>query len=144
MIFVASNGIEKTIKKAVECQDWSDLFKYTMYLVKNDIKCHSLAFFDSIEEPYDENKGYGIAKMKPFPLIENQETYFLRCYFFKESTNELFFGKTDGEFSTSPQKIFLIAFMDYNFKANLDTNHPIKTSDTSVHDMSFGILIDTL
>ena len=132
-----ANDSNKVIDIATNCQEWSDLFKYSAFVIKNDIRCHTLALFDEIEEPYDSDKGYGIAKMKPFPLVNDQQIYTIRCYFFKSNTTDLFFGDT-------PQKIFLIAFMDYNFKTNLETDEPIKTSDKSVHDMSFGVIIDTL
>ena len=139
---MAFDGNEKSIQKASDCKTWSDLFKLVINKTKNETRCHTLAFFSEIEEKWNEDKGYGIAKMKPFPLIDNQEVYTLRCYYFKQGTEDLFLGNVEKEITK--QKIFLIEFMDYNFKQNLSVDMPIKTSDISIHDMSFGIIIDTL
>ena len=138
-----ANKSDKIIKKATDCKTWSDLFKFLSYTIKSDIRCHTLARFVEIEKEYNSNDHYGIAKMQPFPLIEEQQAYTIHCYFFKEDTENLFY---QDESKTIPNKerIFLIEFMDYNFKTNLENTTPIKTSDSSLHDMSFGVLIDTL
>ena len=136
------DGINKNQEKVSEVQSWEDLFRLVMKKTKQDIRCSTLAFFDSIEQEYNEDLGYGIAKMKPFPLLENQDSYVIYAYFFKQNKNGEDF--IEGRVGHSDQKIYAILFMDNNFKSNLKENEPIKTVDTTVHSVNFGIIIDTL
>ena len=141
-----ADNVNKVIEKATDCQEWSDLFKLSAHIIKNDIRCHTLARFVEFEEHYDPNKRCGIAKMQPFPLIGDQQPYTIRCYYFKEESEQLFLKSQGDGLPKIPdtERIFLVAFMDYNFKTNIEVTTPIKTSDKSVHDMSFGVIIDTL
>ena len=69
--------------------------------IKSEIRVASLGYFVDITTPWNEEKGYGIATVRPFPLIEGQTEYTMNCYFVKERT----------EFPP----IVVIIFMDLNF-----------------------------
>lgn len=137
------NNVNKNIKKVTAVQTWEDLFKLVIDVTKQDIRCSTLAFFDSFEQEYDENLGYGIAKMKPFPLVDNQSEYFIFAYFFKNNKDEEG-QQIEDRVGGSKIKYYVVSFMDNNFKATLSNNEYLNTSDESYHTMNFGVLIDTL
>lgn len=142
---------KKNIMKASDCVTFGDLFTLVMNKTKLDTKVATLAFFDKIVTDYSNESGYGIASVKPFPLIDSQHEYNLDVYFFFDNNKQrLILEKNGNKISTdikstenylSKNEIVLVIFSDYNFKNNLLTNEPVKTIDTDMHNQAFGILI---
>lgn len=144
---------KKNITKASDCVTFGDLFTLVMNKTKLDTKVATLAFFDKIVTDYSSESGYGIASVKPFPLIDSQHEYNLDVYFFFDNNKERLIlekNKDDDKILTdikrkesylSKNEIVLIIFSDYNFKNNLLANEPVKTIDVDLHNQAFGILI---
>lgn len=118
-------------EKNIEVQSWADLFKLTIKKAQELTHCATLAWYEDIEEEYSEDKGYGIASFKPFPLTTKQNEYTLKAYYFKKET-------------TFEKNIpYCIIFMDYNFVSCLKSGNIVKTNDTDIHSLSYGVVIET-
>lgn len=123
-------------EKNLNCQTWIDLFKLVIQKTKEQIHCGTLAKFKEIERHFED--GYGIAVFNPFPLTTDQQNFDLKAYYFKKETEDIF--EADKENSN----IYCIIFMDNNFFASLSSGIITKTSDTDLHSLSYGIVIDTM
>lgn len=121
-------------EKNLNCQTWIDLFKLVIQKTKEQIHCGTLAKFKEIERPFED--GYGIAVFNPFPLTTDQQSFELKAYYFKKETEDIF--------ESDKEKIYCIIFMDNNFFASLSSGTITKTSDTDLHSLSYGIVIDTM
>lgn len=129
---IMNNYNTKQQEKVIKSQDWEDILKLLTDNICQNIHCATLAFYEGEHEKWSE-KGYGIAKFKPFPLTNSQNEYTIYAYYFNQETEEDF----------AINKIYCILFMDNNFRANLETNYPIKTSDPTIHSLSFGVVLKT-
>ena len=123
-------------EKNINCQTWIDLFKIVIQKTKEQIHCGTLAKFKEIERHFED--GYGIAVFNPFPLTTDQQNFELKAYYFKKETEDIFRKEDDDP------KIYCIIFMDNNFFASLSSGTITKTSDTDLHSLSYGIVIDTM
>lgn len=123
-------------EKNLNCQTWIDLFKIVIQKTKEQIHCGTLAKFKEIERHFED--GYGIAVFNPFPLTTDQQNFDLKAYYFKKETEDIF--QADKENAN----IYCIMFMDNNFFASLSSGIITKTSDTDLHSLSYGIVIDTM
>lgn len=121
-------------EKNLNCQTWIDLFKLVIQKTKEQIHCGTLAKFKEIERPFED--GYGIAIFNPFPLTTDQQSFELKAYYLKKETEDIF--------ESDKEKIYCIIFMDNNFFASLSSGTITKTSDTDLHSLSYGIVIDTM
>lgn len=121
-------------EKNLNCQTWIDLFKIVIQKTKEQIHCGTLAKFKEFERHFED--GYGIAVFNPFPLTTNQQNFDLKAYYFKKETEDIF--------ESDKEKIYCIIFMDNNFFASLSSGIITKTSDTDLHSLSYGIVIDTM
>ena len=123
-------------EKNLNCQTWIDLFKLVIQKTKEQIHCGTLAKFKEIERRFED--GYGIAVFNPFPLTTDQQNFELKAYYFKKETEDIF------DKDVEKSNIYCIIFMDNNFFANLSSGTITKTSDTDLHSLSYGIVIDTM
>ena len=123
-------------EKNLNCQTWIDLFKLVIQKTKEQIHCGTLAKFKEIERRFED--GYGIAIFNPFPLTTDQQNFELKAYYFKKETEDIF------DKDVEKSNIYCIIFMDNNFFANLSSGTITKTSDTDLHSLSYGIVIDTM
>ena len=121
-------------KEVQDIESWSDLFRYTIELAKKETHCGTLAKFKNIETGYDRNKGFGIAKFAPFPLITDQEEFYINAYFFDEESQSQFDSK----------KFYCLMFMDYNFIYCLNNDVIMKTNDTDIHSLTYAIVLKTM
>ena len=121
-------------EKNINYQTGIDLFKLVIQKTKEQIHCGTLAKFKEIERPFED--GYGIAVFNPFPLTTDQQNFDLKAYYLKKETEDIFYNDKD--------KIYCIIFMDNNFFASLSSGIITKTSDTDLHSLSYGIVIDTM
>lgn len=125
-------------KKLNDIQSWPDLFRFTIELAKRETHCGTLAYYKSMVQEFNSEKGYGIAMFSPFPITTDQEQYYINVYFFKEQTG-IDLVKPDNE-----KRIYCIMFMDYNFISSLNVGRVTSTKDTELHSLTYAILIDTL
>ena len=138
--------------KLRDIQTWTDLFKYTIEVTKQQTHCSTLAYFSHIVQHYDSEKGFGIAAFTPFPLTTDQEQYVLNAYYFKSDTESLFSSEepeedkeeNEDEPTIETKTIFCILFMDYNFISSLKTNRVVKTRDEETHSLTYAVVINTL
>ena len=121
-------------EKNLNCQTWIDLFRLVIQKTKEQIHCGTLAKFKEIERHFEDD--YGIAVFNPFPLTTDQQNFELKAYYFKKETEDIF--------ESDKEKIYCIIFMDNNFFASLSSGTITKTSDTDLHSLSYGIVIDTM
>ena len=121
-------------EKNINYQTGIDLFKLVIQKTKEQIHCGTLAKFKEIERPFED--GYGIAVFNPFPLTTDQQNFDLKAYYLKKEKEDIFYNDKD--------KIYCIIFMDNNFFASLSSGIITKTSDTDLHSLSYGIVIDTM
>lgn len=121
-------------EKNINCQTWIDLFRLVIQKTKEQIHCGTLAKFKEIERHFED--GYGIAVFNPFPLTTDQQNFDLKAYYLKKETEDIL--------ESDKEKIYCIIFMDNNFFASLSSGIITKTSDTDLHSLSYGIVIDTM
>lgn len=134
---MANNGFTNEFQeKNIECKTWLDLFKLTIQKTKEQIHCGTLAKYKDIELPWSEDKGYGIAIFTPFPLTTNQQNFEIKAYFLNPPE--------EGKAKFVEGQICCIIFMDNNFVSCLTSGNIMKTNDTDLHSLSYGIVINTL
>ncbi len=128
-------------KEVQDIESWSDLFRYTIELAKKETHCGTLAKFKNIETHYDDNKGFGIAKFAPFPLITDQEEFYINAYFFDKNSDP---ENKQEEEQFKENKVYCLMFMDYNFIYCLNNNVIMKTNDTDIHSLTYAIVLKTM
>lgn len=111
-----------------DCTNLLDVLLLLKNNIEKSIRVSTLAFFDIEKQKYDSSKKYGIALVKPFPLLDNNQEYSIQAYFFNENG----FNKND---------IVLVLFTDNNFISSLKVLKPSLTEDTNYHKTQFAIVI---
>ena len=158
----------KAQEKVVEVQTWEDLFFLTIDITKTETHCSTLAFFKEIIEPFNTEKGYGIAKFLPIPTTNSEQSYEIIAYFFdilSDPTIDLdnnedakkYLKKIYGEdvdidfmenmqsykqFDTNKFKVYCIIFTDYNYKSSIEANDQRTTDLSEIHSLNHGVVVD--
>jgi len=157
----------KAQEKVVEVQTWEDLFFLTIDITKTETHCSTLAFFKEIVEPFNIEKGYGIAKFLPIPTTNSEQSYEIIAYFFdilSDPNIDLKEGKTwnyiktlygkdaDIDFMENMQsykqfdinkfKVYCIIFTDYNYKSSIEANDQRTTDLSEIHSLNHGVVVD--
>ena len=121
-------NLESQVSKAKSLLDVLIVMKQKTML---DTHVATLAYVqEKIQEPSENSEyQYGILRVKPFPLYENQSEYSIQAYYFSNTYEE-------GD-------IVLIVFCDLNFimSLNVADKKPRNTTDTQTHSLKYGIVI---
>lgn len=119
------------------CQTWEDLFNLTIDITKREIHCATLAkFTGKYQEEWNDSRNYAIAIFEPWPKTTSQESYEISAYVFNKPED---IEKDD---YLVKNKLYCIIFTDYNYRTSVEANTQLNTTDTEVHSLSFGIVVD--
>lgn len=122
-------------KNIVEIDESNSLLSVLNLLKKNvvtGINTSSLALYKETIQAYDNTKKYGIIKVNPFPLRENQPEYSIEAYVLDCRAFE-----TD--------QIVVIAYTDLVFVQNLIGNYktPVQAvNPNNLHSQQAAVLIE--
>lgn len=120
----------KLITKLSESNSLIDVLKLLKKSALNDTNVATLALYQSTVKEYDEESGYGIIEVKPFPLKEDQNDYSINCYVIDDRV-------------MTKNQIVTILYTDLIFIENLqvDRRTPMKAKDKTMHSMRSGIVV---
>lgn len=122
----------QTINRLSSSNSFLDLFNMLKKVCKKETHVSTLAYFDRISQEYNNNTGFGVAEVKPFPLEKGQSEYKLSCYFF-------------GDIKVNENDMVLVIFSDFDFTGNINSDAskgiPKITNNLLNHELSFGILL---
>lgn len=122
----------KQIDNYDKATSFIDVFKRLKDIIKNEIHVATLALYKSTQIEYDDNLGYGIINVIPFPLNKNDSAAINQCYYFKK------------EFFTDNQ-LLIIIYTDIDFKNNLvvNKNKSLVNDKPIMHSKMSAVLVST-
>ena len=120
----------KALGKLDDVHGLSEVISLIFKSIVQNVNVGTLAIFEKIEEPYSEEKGYGLVSAKPFPLKENENQYTITCYFLD-----------DREFEE--KQILTVLYTDLVFGDNLRVSKdtPQKAKIKDVHTRMSGVIV---
>ena len=97
--------------------------------ILKDTHVSTLAYINKEVTAFDENKGYGIYEVKPFPLVSGQDPFTLYAYSLGGNYVE--------------KDIVFVVFADRNFIASLDIERGNQkpTQDEVYHSLKYGLIV---
>ena len=120
----------RSIGKVDDAHSLAEILLLLRKSIMKDIHVSTLAFYSSTIEAYTPEKGYGIISARPFPLMENQDSYTISCYYLEER-----------EFTFN--QVLIVLYTDLIFAENLKTDKSVsqKAKNQDVHTQMSGILV---
>lgn len=119
------------IEQANENKELTDLIIASIDKAMEKTNVATLAYV--VENTFEQKDGYGMIKVKPFPLDEGQNEYMLDVICASNDKNSL-----------TNNKIVVVLFIDKNFKNNLTLGKPQKAKTETLHSISQGVIIKIL
>mgnify|MGYP006978918754 CR=1 FL=1 len=125
-----------------------DILKLLKHNIMLTLNVSTLAFIQEIIQEKTNDNNYGIIRVKPFPVIKNQDEYSILAYYFDKLSNpNTKINGIDTEIETGFKinDIVQIVFCDKNFINNLQVkDNSIKpTNDIKYHSLKYGIVVKT-
>lgn len=129
-----------------------DILKLLKHNIMLTLNVSTLAFVQEIIQEKTNDNNYGIIRVKPFPVIKNQDEYSILAYYFDKLSNpntkiNTKINGIDTEIETGFKinDIVQIVFCDKNFINNLQVkDNSIKpTNDIKYHSLKYGIVVKT-